>query len=426
MDITYNQVLADELVEDAKSKLVVARQYDYDQLEEQDDGLDDNKLENPDDFNKFHGDRNKPEHVITPDKAAPNTNKDIRVTVVNIDGRFRNAILPTQPTTVSTPFGNGYTLITTIPGNPGTLSSNFIVRTSRQYVNVSEVTVTSIEFPNNFYTFSSSRNNVSFTLEYTDSTQTIVQTIVTIPDGNYINIVNPTTNTGFLPIPPNATQSYIEENDVTTLVGAIQQVIDDEEAQDAEFLAMNFTIIYSLTQHNIQISAAQGRPFTLTFPTTDNNCYGNGIGYNLGFSNTSITSVDTITNKFGVKPTLGTPDSHSIIGDVFPDVIQDRYVYLIVNDWNLVEHQTINQTYFSAFAKIPLTAPKTAIYNDSATVNTISKTYKFHQPTNINLISIKLVDSYNQVIDMKDSSISMTLEVTEVTNSAEYQRLLQL
>ena len=426
MDITYNQVLADEQIENAKAKLVISRQYDYDQLEEQDDNLDTHALENPEEFNKFHGNRNKPEHVIVPDKSAPSTNKDTRVTVINIDGRFRHSILPTLPTTVTKSVGP-LTMITSVPGNPGTLSSNFIVRTSRQYINVSEVTVTSIEFPNNFYTFSSSRNNVSFTVEYTSLvTSAVVRKIITIPDGNYVNIVNPTTNNGLQPIPPNATVTYLDQNDVTTLVGAIQEVIDDEGTTDSDFQGLQFQILYSLTQHNIQFTAVQGRVFKLIFPETENNCYGNGIGYNLGFTNKTVSSIHTVTNSFGVKPALlGAPDSVSVIGDVFPDVIQDRYIYLIVNDWNLVEHQTINQTYFTAFAKIPLTSPKTEIYNDSATVNTISKTYKFHQPTNINLISIKLVDSYNQVIDMKDSSISMTLEVTEVTNSAEYQRLLQ-
>ena len=65
MEITYNQVLADEMIESAKTILVEPRRYEYDELEDQDDGLDVNKLENPEEFNKFHGDRNKPENIIS-------------------------------------------------------------------------------------------------------------------------------------------------------------------------------------------------------------------------------------------------------------------------------------------------------------------------------------------------------------------------
>jgi hypothetical protein len=420
MDITYNQVLADEIQESAKHILVVPRTYNYDELEQRDDGLENNELPDPDDFNKFHGDRNKPEHVIIPTTDAASRPKDTRVSVLNIDGRFRSSIIPIAAQDVVTQLPGGLSLITHITAVPASLSSNFIFRTSRQYINVSQVQVSSIEFPNNFYTFSSARNNTSFVVRYgTGQIKTIK-----IPDGNYTNIVNPTTNTGLLPTPVNGIT-----NDITTLIGSIQQAIDLVGANDPTFLSLiNLKIAYDLISHSVHITGSVTTVFTIIFPTTANNCYKNGIGYNLGFSKTSILSQKIVVNANGVANShlVGAYQAQGVIGDVFPDVIQDRYIFLTINDWNLVEHNTEEQTSFSAFAKIPLTAPKTTIYNDSLTVNTISKIYMFHQPTNINLISVKLVDAYNQVIDMKDSAISLTLEITEVLNSAAYQKLLEL
>jgi hypothetical protein len=413
MEITYNQVLADEIADNAKHTLVLPRTYNYDELEQKDDGLEGNTLEDPDAFNKFHGDRNKPEHVIQPPKDALSKPNDSRISVINIDGRFRHSIIPIEASTEIKQLG-GLTVITTIPATPASSSSNFLFRTSRQYNNVSQVQVSSIEFPNNFYTFSISRNNTSFRVNYGTKTKN-----VRIPDGNYTNIVNPITNTGLLPTPLGNLN-----NDVSTLVGSIQQAIDELTAQDGTFL---LKIAYSLISHTIHISFV-GSPFTITFPTTTDNCYKNGIGYNLGFSKTVLTSQNTSINGMNIanSHSFGSIQSQCVSGDVFPDTIQDRYVFLVINDWKLVEQNTPAQTSFGAFAKIPLTSPKTEIYNDSLTVNTISKTYVFHQPTNINLISIKLVDAYNQVIDMKDSAISLTLEITEVLNSAAYQKLLEL
>jgi hypothetical protein len=97
--------------------------------------------------------------------------------------------------------------------------SNFAFRTARQYKNVYSVQVTSVEFPNNFYSFSASRNNTSFYLVYSAFNLNFGSTNpLKIPDGNYNNIVNTTTLTPYLSdgITP----------DVSTLTGIIQSILD--------------------------------------------------------------------------------------------------------------------------------------------------------------------------------------------------------
>jgi hypothetical protein len=133
----------------------------------------------------------------------------------------------------------------------------------------------------------------------------------------------------------------------------------------------------------------------------------------MGFLNTSYTS--TVVDS-----------KQQITSDRSPDFLQDRYVYLQINDWNLVEHHTYGQTHYSTFSKIPLNGAKNTIIFDNNYSNSSTKEYKFHQPTNIERMEIRLLDAYGNTLDLRGAHFSMTIELQQITNSAVYEKLLEL
>jgi len=330
---------------------------------------------------------------------------------LNIDGQFRSNQIPINVQTNNCQ-GNPITSELSLAETSVQSGTSFSFRTARQYKNVYSVEVTSIEFPNSFYTFSTDRGNTTFTITYLGTTYPL-----SINEGNYTNIVNLITGTPYLPnvTPPLA--------DVTTLTGVVQSAIDagvNSFISSGDALSINYN-------PNIHIIYFMGtidpnKPFTITFPSVETNPYGNGLGYNLGFIQQSYTSA------LGKEPNY-TPfalglDVQIIIAETFPDTIQDRYVYLKLSDWDLITHQNPNQTSFTAFLKIPLTATKFTIQFDNNSLNTTTKKYFFHQPTNINLIQISLLDAYGNVIVLKYGSFSLTLQIQEVLSTSAYERLL--
>lgn len=376
MELTYHQLLAE--VYDENSKNVLVHQNEYENSEEPyGDDYSENELSDPDEFNKFAGNRNKPEHIIKPNaKDSRKHNPDIRTIILNIDGAFRGNMIPvttTGPTCAFPQYGDYV---------PPTDPSVFLFQPGKSYKNIASAKLTSLEFVNSFYTFTSlkenpalsgagntpyvGRGNTSFII-----TINTVATPVTIPDGNYTPATFIAKLGGLLPT--NVTVAYDPNSDAITFTNLVNS-------------------------------------FTITFPPTDTNPYGNGIGYNMGFFNTTYTSGTT----------------NVVVSDRSPDFLQDRYVYLQINDWNLVEHHVYGQTHYSAFAKIPLNGGKNTIIFDNNYSNSSTKEYKFHQPTNIDKMEIRMIDAYGNTLDLRGSHFSMTVELQQVNNSAVYERLLEL
>jgi hypothetical protein len=105
----------------------------------------------------------------------------------------------------------------------------------------------------------------------------------------------------------------------------------------------------------------------------------------------------------------------------------DTYVYLQINDWNTVTPQVTNDTYFTVFAKIPVTVDKGKLIYDSDVTNTTTKTYHFLQPTNVQQMEIRLTDRLGQTLQMPENiNYSMTLEVEDVASKALYEKLREM
>jgi hypothetical protein len=410
---TYQELLAEVFEENAKNVLVYQQEFENDDAEPyEDEDYSDNELEDKDEFNKFHGNRGKPEHVIKPKatttqagKVSYNIDRHIRTYAINIDGRFRGSILITKPATTCD--GSSTTFL-------ASNSANFAFNSSRQYKNVHSIRVTSFEFYNSFYTYSAinsttglGRGNTTFTfLDFGPIAGPFPSTPLntydfTIQDGNYV-IVDPTLNPG--------------AND-TNILYIIQQYIRTTVPG------------YNTAPFNVGIDGASNlvyfedalNYFAIQFPTTTDNPNGNGLGYNLGFYGTYYQSgvgpvVPPYYNGFG----------NSINGETFYDSVEDTYVYLKINDYQIIKHLFSDQTEFGAFMKIPLTSPKNAIQFMSSTTNTTQREYTFPQPTNISSFLFEMCDAYGKTLQMNGSTFSVTLEIQEILQSDIYEKMLEL
>jgi hypothetical protein len=410
---TYQELLAEVFEENAKNVLVYQQEFENKDAEPyEDEDYSDNELEDKDEFNKFHGNRGKPEHVIKPKasttqagKVSYNIDRHIRTYAINIDGRFRGNILITKPATTCD--GSSTTFL-------GSNSANFAFIASRQYKNVHSIRVTSFEFYNSFYTYSAidpttglGRGNTTFKfLDFGPISagpfpSTPLNTYdITIQDGNWV-IVDPLLN-------PSA-------ND-TNILYIIQQYIVG--LPNFSNFSAGIDAVSNLVYFEDSVQY-----FAIQFPTTTDNPNGNGLGYNLGFYGTYYQS--------GIGPVY--PNTHpvggfgnSINGETFYDSVEDTYVYLKINDYEIIRHMNSDQTEFGAFMKIPLTSPKNAIQFMSSTTNTTQREYTFPQPTNISSFLFEMCDAYGKTLQMNGSTFSVTLEIQEILQSDIYEKMLEL
>lgn len=366
--LTYHQILAEHYEENSKKLLVQQQDYEEEDVDAYDkDDYDENELADKELFNRFQP-RHSEENIIQPSKAEhdPLRHKvKLRTRVLNIDGKFRGFVSPNNPTSNSC---SGNSIITPDIGETtGTSSSYFVFMPSRVFKNVTSIKLTSLEFPNVFYTFSAARGNTTFQVN---------SKTVTIPhDGNY---------------------------SIADIVGIVNPQLVSE------------SVVMSYSSNTNKVTFTGSLLFSIKFPSSSSNPTGNGIGYNLGFSSAS----PTITS-----PTVGT---FLCISDSFVDTIQDPYVYLAINDYNLVEHQEYGQTHFDVFAKITLPTAKGTIIYDNNYTNSSTKEYHFPQPVNISRFEIKILDAYGQVLDLQNANFSMTLELQEVIDSSLYEKMREL
>jgi len=405
---TYQELLAEVFEENAKNVLVYQQEYENEDAEPyEEEDYSDNELEDKDEFNKFPGARGKPENVIKPKpksdpsgKTSYNIDKHIRTYAINIDGRFRGSIL-----LQTAPSCSGQTTFM------GTNSANFAFNPSRQYKNIHSIRVTSFEFYNSFYTYSSinpitgiGRGNTTLTitdLGPTSSTGfTPVSYPITLEDGNYV-IVDPITNPG---IPHNLLA--VLQTHIQSLGGGV--------FSDMEILLNSYS--------NIVFFNSVARQYRLDFPKTADNPNGNGIGYNLGFYGTSYTSVATTPAPSPFFSIAG----NAIIAETIYDSVEDTYIYLKINDYEIIKHLNSDQTEFGAFMKIPLTSPKNAIQFMNSTINTAAREYFFPQPTNISSFLFEMTDAYGKTLQMNGSTFSVTLEIQEILQSDIYEKMLEL
>jgi hypothetical protein len=358
--LTYQQLLADAYEENAKNLLV--DQHDY---EEED--VDENEEH---DYAKHELPNPEEFRKFGGDRG---TEKEINKSGNAFDDKSKISVryekdVRTHVINIDSRF-RSYTKSTTTNQYEESKSSNFVFRPHRAYKNIVSVRVSSLEFPNVMYTFSAVRENITIGISQ--------------PPGNpYVNF---TISPGNYP-------------DAATLATAVEDVI--------QATYPSFSVNYDPVTNKITI--ADTNPFDMDFtPSTVTLPFDNGLGHYLGFRELKYETGST-----------------SYAAEACPDIYGDTYVYLVVNDYSVIEHQDFNHTSFTALAKIQLNVPKNTMIFDQ--LNTTTKEYFFQQPTNVTQLRVRLLDAYGRELDLLGMNFSVTLELKEVVNHSLYEKMREL
>lgn len=411
---TYAELVAEIYEDNPDNQYVVNRFYDNEVDGFDDDKYSDHEIEDRGEFNKFQGDRNKPENVVKPEaskneqgKASYGYNKDIRTTVVNIDGRFRAVSVPNPERPSRSQCAAQAAIQASFGDSSGT---EFAIMLGKQYKNVTSIKVTSLEFENSFYTFTAlnpltgfGRDNTTYNITLWPMNDRTVGTTgitgptvtVTIPDGNY--------DIGLL-------TSTLVSNTINTVSSAYGLTGSTGYTGNTGY----FYFAIDQNPRDLKLTLKSNHEFNIDFPSHPDSFTQNGIGYNLGF--------------YDLNDNISTADEspYTLTGNTRPDVKQDQYIYLRINDWYQIHHQYPDQTKLSAFLKVPLTVPKFTVQYDNVQLDTITKEYFFPQPTNVQKLVISVVDAYGALLDMQGGSFSMSLAIDEILQSNIYEKMLQI
>jgi hypothetical protein len=125
--------------------------------------------------------------------------------------------------------------------------------------------------------------------------------------------------------------------------------------------------------------------------------------------------------QLALKPCVGVSNCYEIISDMCANFSGDSYLFLQVNDYNCVRHNT-GDNVLGALAKIVLREPKNfMVYDDYAGQH--AKEVVFPSPENLSRLHIRVVDAYGVPVDLCAMNFSFSLEVMEVRNSSLYSTL---
>lgn len=262
--------------------------------------------------------------------------------------------------------------------NPLDNPSNFLFRLTTPIKNVVTVRLSSLEIPNTWYLCSNIRGTTSFDVFVENLNARVV-----IPEGNYsLDVLQ------------------------TQLVTSMQAVL----ASYTFTVTLNpISGLLSIACFKSGVATSFALDFTSGIFSSRNDNW--GLGYILGFRHDNFVT----TKRTAFLPVQTATN--------IPDLIDCNYIFLSLNpDWRVVEHNQPDRANTAAFAKIIVNVPKNDIVYDNGS-NTITKTYKLKQPTNITTFTLSFLDEYEQFIQLMGGSVSLTLEITEVLNSALYESL---
>ena len=389
------------------------------------------ELADPQLFQQFAGNRNLASDVIQPSpfedksKQSVRYNKDVRTTVVNIDSRFRAFATPISIPQIflsSDPNQKPPSaIVSTAIQGPG----HFLFRFNRQMKNVVSIKLSSLELPNTFANISASRGNSCFGVRVNGSPYFAKVDIAPL--------INGVDTPRYFPSPAilaSAVQAALIATNITgsdKFTCAVNSGGYIQISNSSNNVSYDFDFLTNVTTPSLFSSSDNNIPTTPQLFDT--------LGSVMGFSDNYY---DARSSPLNVDGTLAgsvvgisgacvdTCNTISLVtGTYNPNLNTDDYIYMQLNDYDVVSPQSINNTYFPVFAKIPITVAKGSMVFDTEVTNTTRKIYYFIQPSNINTLDIKLLDRTGVVLSgTKD--YSMTLEIEEVVSQALYEKLREL
>ena len=299
---------------------------------------------------------------------------DLRKRIINVDSRFRATNSPS--------------------------STNFSYSCDHTYKNVIRLRLASIELPNMFSVFSSNRGNLTFKIRAYDILGIPREVQVIIQPGNY------------------------NSQDLLTIIQCQLDMNFKQEYGIFINISINpYSALVTFTHAGVAatpiipstVPTNSARPFVLDFrsesPRIMNRLHNFGLGYNLGFRK----KVYTVSNSISVDGI----NTISITSEGCLDVVGDTYLFLCINDYHVIEQKT-NDDYIQCLAKIIIREDKYAVsYDDGSSL--LSNEIIFPSPVDINILNIKLLDMYGEVVELCGMNFSLSLEITEVLNTTLYE-----
>lgn len=273
---------------------------------------------------------------------------DIQKHIVNIDSRFRD-----DPKTAD--------------------AANFYFSLLSPIKNILRIRITSIEFPNNFYTFSHKRKNTIMRILYTGPTGNVVPVAIEIDDGTY--------------------SAFEMELALNTLF--------QEPSYGLDWLTAKFDPI---TGHFV-FTGTKYFGIDATYHAL-NREFDYGLGYYLGFTK-------KLHRSFVV-----TPGTYRVISDQLANFSGDSYVLLRLNDFNCVRHSMYSND-LNALAKIVIRDQKNFMSFDDYS-GQHAKEVVFPTPQDLSRMKIQVLDAYGELIDMEGMNFSFSIEVLEIKNLSLY------
>ena len=263
--------------------------------------------------------------------------------LINVDSRFRNIDL----------YPN---------------SGKFTLKLNQTIKDILYIRLSSTEIPNLYYTFSQTKQNVSFTITITGN-----DTIVNLEDGFYESM----------------------------------QLLNAISAQ----LPATMTIVLNLVNGITTISHTVA--FRIDFTNTGNN---KSLGHHLGFRRDVYNSI--LNAETG---------RHELVSESLFDAIGDNYLFLRINDYGKMYNfnkstSDYNETLDNYLGKIILSVGKAEKNFDNN--NFITKKHIFRQPTNISKLDIELIEPTGNVINTHSVDYSFTLELGVIYDRELYKKSL--
>lgn len=133
--------------------------------------------------------------------------------------------------------------------------------------------------------------------------------------------------------------------------------------------------------------------FSLSFNATSTDYV--SLGRSLGYKETSYNSVDL-----------------KIISENIMNIIGEQYYFMKLNNFGNIFNNGIRN-----FSKIIMNAPKYEVVMATHS-RYVTKEVKMIQPVNIKKLDVKVVDTFDNIIDQKGINFSFTLEFTVVKNDS--------
>lgn len=229
-------------------------------------------------------------------------------------------------------------------------SGKFIFNLPTTYKNIISIRLSSLEFPNLFYTISKNKGNNYFYV----STVTMSPYKIEIKEGNYV---------------------------ASNFIGELNSKFKELETLSGLLITATLDIVLG------KVTFSSTSVFNINFPEGEFTL-GNHLGY---------IKKEYLDNKI-------------YIGEGILDIIGDCYIYIRINDYGDLITPFGDK---NILGKIVLTQSKAIMVFDNSS-NYLTKSYTFKTPQSISRLNIELIDRFGTIIDMLNLNYSFTLELQTV------------